>query len=66
MIRITRSPHISDYAQIARELRLKLVNGDYKPGEQLPTVRELAEALRLNHNTVAAAYRLLAAEGWID
>jgi GntR family transcriptional regulator len=30
-----------------------------KPGDQLPTVRGLAEELRINFNTVARAYRIL-------
>jgi GntR family transcriptional regulator len=30
-----------------------------KPGDQLPTVRALAEDLRVNFNTVARAYRIL-------
>ena len=54
------------YEQIVRGLRSLLVNGQLEPGEQLPTVRQLASDLGLNHNTVAAAYRLLAEEGWLE
>jgi len=43
-----------------------LVTGRFRPGDQLPTVRELALDLGVNHNTVAEAYRLLALEGWLD
>jgi GntR family transcriptional regulator len=36
-----------------------VVGGLLKPGDQLPTVRALAEELRVNFNTVARAYRIL-------
>jgi GntR family transcriptional regulator len=47
------------YTQIANQIQSLLVNGILKPGDQLPTVRALAEELRVNFNTVARAYRLL-------
>ncbi len=54
------------YRQIADALRAQLVSGSIRAGEQLPTVRELALDLGVHHNTVAEAYRVLAAEGWVD
>lgn len=54
------------YRQIVDSLRALLVNGAFAPGERLPTVREMAVDLGVNHNTVAEAYRLLAGEGWLD
>lgn len=36
-----------------------ITRGEIKPGDQLPTVRQLAADLRVNFNTVARAYRLL-------
>jgi DNA-binding transcriptional regulator YhcF (GntR family) len=54
------------YRQIVDSLRALLVNGAFAPGERLPTVREMAVDLGVNHNTVAEAYRLLAEEGWLD
>lgn len=53
------------YEQIVSGLRALLVNGAFEPGDQLPTVRQLAVDLGVHHNTVAGAYRLLAEEGWI-
>jgi GntR family transcriptional regulator len=47
------------YTQIVNQIQSQLVNGNLKPGDQLPTVRALAEELRVNFNTVARAYRLL-------
>jgi GntR family transcriptional regulator len=52
--------------QIADQLRVLLVEGTLKPGAALPPVRRLAMELVVHFNTVAEAYRLLAAEGWLD
>jgi GntR family transcriptional regulator len=54
------------YRQIVDGLRALLVARAFKPDEKLPTVRQLAIDLAVNHNTVAAAYRLLAEEGWLE
>ena len=54
------------YVQIVDGIRALLVNGVFKPGDRLPTVRQLAVDLGVNHNTVAQAYRLLAEEGWLE
>jgi GntR family transcriptional regulator len=51
------------YAQIKEQMRLAVSSGGLQPGDQLPTVRELATRLRLNPNTVARAYRELQADG---
>ncbi|HUE02659.1 MAG TPA: GntR family transcriptional regulator [Bryobacteraceae bacterium] len=56
----------SAYEQIATGLRTLLVAGEFRPGAQLPTVRQLAMDLGVHHNTVAEAYRILAQEGWLD
>jgi GntR family transcriptional regulator len=47
------------YTQIVNQIQSQLANGILKPGDQLPTVRALAQELRVNFNTVARAYRLL-------
>ncbi len=54
------------YEQIVSGLRALLVAGEFAPGEQLPTVRQLAIDLGVHHNTVAESYRVLAEEGWLD
>jgi GntR family transcriptional regulator len=54
------------YRQIADAMRHLLVNGALQPGDQVPTVRQLAIDLGVNFNTVAQAYRLLEDEGWLD
>lgn len=57
---------VAVYGQILSGLRAMLVSGKFRPGDQLPTVRELALDLGVNHNTVAEAYRLLALDGWLE
>ena len=47
------------YTQIVNQVQTQLASGILKPGDQLPTVRSLAEELRINFNTVARAYRIL-------
>jgi GntR family transcriptional regulator len=47
------------YTQIVNQIQTQVVGGVLKPGDQLPTVRALAEELRVNFNTVARAYRIL-------
>jgi len=47
------------YTQIVNQVQSQIVSGIIKPGDQLPTVRALAEELRVNFNTVARAYRIL-------
>jgi GntR family transcriptional regulator len=47
------------YTQIVNQIQSQLANGIIKPGDQLPTVRALAQDLRVNFNTVARAYRIL-------
>ncbi len=51
--------------QLHDQLRGLIQSGRLSPGQRLPPVRELAEALGVHFNTVARAYRLLAKEGWV-
>lgn len=54
------------YVQIVEQVLAYLSSGDLKPGEQLPTVRQMAAELRVNFNTVARAYRMLDEAGLIS
>ena len=47
------------YTQIVNQIQAQVASGVIRPGDQLPTVRALAEELRVNFNTVARAYRIL-------
>jgi GntR family transcriptional regulator len=66
VLKIDLASAIPVYRQIVDGLRVLLVHGAFKPGDRLPTVRQMAVDLTVNHNTVAEAYRLLAQEGWLD
>lgn len=54
------------YAQIVEQIQQQVLSGQLKPGDQLPTVRQLAAELRVNFNTVARAYRILDESGLIS
>jgi GntR family transcriptional regulator len=54
------------YAQLERGLRAAVATGRLRPGDQLPTVRQLAVDLRVNANTVARVYAELERAGAIE
>ena len=54
------------YAQLERGLRAAMATGRLQPGDQLPTVRQLAVDLRVNANTVARVYAELERVGVIE
>lgn len=53
------------YAQIMGEIKRRMARGTLKPGDRLPSVRDLARSLVINPNTAAKAYQLLETEGVI-
>ncbi len=52
--------------QIVEQIYDRIVLGELRTGEQLPTVRDLARQLKVNFNTVARAYRILDQAGVIN
>jgi GntR family transcriptional regulator len=54
------------YTQIVEQVQHMVAARRLKPGDQLPTVRQLASDLRVNFNTIARAYRMLHDEGVIS
>jgi DNA-binding transcriptional regulator YhcF (GntR family) len=60
-----RSP-VATYKQLVQQVRQALRVGLLEPGDQLPRVREVAEALAINPNTVLKAYRELEHEGLVE
>ena len=54
------------YLQLMEQVKHAIETGALKPGEQLPSIRPLAEELVMNPNTVAKAYRELEHEGVIE
>ena len=60
---IEPSSPVPIYAQIVAQARAAVAGGGLRPGDALPSVRQLAGELRVNPNTVAQAYRELEREG---
>jgi len=53
------------YQQVVDGIKAAVAHGELKPGVALPSVRDLAETLAINPNTIAHAYRELQASGVI-
>src|SRR5262245_7060873 len=64
-IRLEPSSAVPIYRQIVDQIKYQIGAGQLKPGDKLPTVRDLAVRLPANQNTVLKAYDLLAQEGLI-
>jgi GntR family transcriptional regulator len=54
------------YGQIADRVKFAVAAGVLRPGEMVPSVREMSKQLVVNPNTVARAYRELQGEGLIE
>ena len=54
------------YLQLADQIRYAAAAGRLRPGEPLPSLRPLAEELRINRNTIAKAYAELESQGLIE
>jgi GntR family transcriptional regulator len=66
MIELDFKSHIPIYVQLVDRIKHLVATGVLKPGDQLPTVRQLAADLRVNFNTIARAYRMLDESGVIS
>src|SRR5579884_4093664 len=56
---------VAPYLQLVQQVKQALRLGFLKPGDQLPTVREVVAHLVINPNTVFKAYRTLELEGLV-
>lgn len=65
-LRIDPDSKVPIYGQIEEQIRAMIAAGQLRPGDQLPTIRQLATDLRVNYNTVAHAYTELDREGVIS
>src|ERR1700744_3722621 len=54
------------YLQLADQIRYAAASGKLRPGDPLPSLRPLAEELRINRNTIAKAYAELEGQGIIE
>ncbi|MGW7817438.1 GntR family transcriptional regulator [Streptomyces puniciscabiei] len=64
--RIDRHSGVSTYVQIVQQTKQALRMGLLRPGDRLPTAREVVEATAINPNTVLKAYRELEREGLVE
>ncbi|MDX3111049.1 GntR family transcriptional regulator [Nonomuraea angiospora] len=63
---LDRSSGVSTYLQLVHQVKQALRLGTLRPGDQLPTAREVVESLAINPNTVLKAYRELEREGLVE
>jgi DNA-binding transcriptional regulator YhcF (GntR family) len=52
--------------QLVTQVVLGIVSDDLRPGQRLPSTRELARRFKVHPNTVSAAYKQLEREGWVE
>src|SRR5450432_2964189 len=62
----SHSSEVPIYRQLVTQVGLAVLCGDLRPGERLPSTRELARRFKLHPNTVSAGYRQLEKEGWTE
>ncbi len=62
------NPHngVPIYEQISRQVKFAIAAKSLRPGERVPSVRELASHIAVNPNTVSKAYRDLVGEGILE
>jgi GntR family transcriptional regulator len=63
---LSKSSAVPLREQLTTQIMLGIVSNDLKPGERLPSTRELARRYRIHPNTVSAAYRELERRGWLE
>lgn len=51
--------------QLVTQVILAIVSGELRPGQRLPSTREIARRFRVHANTVSSAYRQLQQRGWL-
>ena len=60
------SSEVPIYRQLETQVVLAILSGELRPGERLPSTRELARRFALHPNTVSAGYRKLEKDGWTE
>lgn len=54
------------YVQVMQQIKYLVASGRLAPGDELPSIRSLAEQLIVNPNTIARAYRELETQGVVE
>ena len=65
-LRIEKGSAVPISRQIAEQIATLCASGGVKPGERMPSVRELARELAVNQNTVLRVYERLCGEGLLE
>ena len=65
MFNIDLQSRIPIYEQLYKKVVELILRGELKPGDKLPSVRELAKSLGVNPNTVSKAFQLLERDKFI-
>jgi GntR family transcriptional regulator len=65
-LRLNPASGVPLYLQLIEQVKHAIETGAIRAGEQLPSVRQMAEDLVINPNTVARAYREMEHEGIIE
>ena len=63
---LTKESDVPLRDQLTAQIKLAILSQDLKPGQKLPSTRELARRFKIHSNTVSAAYRELSETGWVD
>lgn len=63
---LNRTGEVSLREQLTTQVRLGILCRELKPGERLPSTRELARRFGIHANTASAAYKELEAAGWLE
>ena len=63
---INTSDSVPVFAQLIDQIKKAVLSGELRSGAALPSIRQLANDMGLNHNTVAKAYRLLERDAVIE
>lgn len=66
IVQLDSHQSISMYEQLYQYVKRNIIDGNFFPGEKLPSTRLLAQNLGVSRNTVERAYEQLAAEGYIE
>ncbi|WP_010651866.1 GntR family transcriptional regulator [Oceanobacillus massiliensis] len=53
------------YVQVVRHFKEQIATGNFEPGQEIPSRRELANQLKINPNTAQRAYKEMEVEGLI-
>jgi GntR family transcriptional regulator len=65
-IHVNRAEPIPIHTQLIEQLKYAIESGVWQPGRKIPTVREMAQVLRINYNTVRTAYQELERLGYLS